>query len=257
MKQNIDVFNQHRTRRRRRFSVVLLICLVLFGYFSIHYFNTQSSIISVEAQKLTELAMSRGEHILAVKKLDELRVSERAARDGYSRDMFGKVWAEYYGCDVRNIILQRDLQEAIIDDNRCTVLEGTLEDDPFTGANIRFKKGDSGKSIHIEHIVSLSDAWQKGAQNMVVEDRQTFANDPLNLVAVDGEANMTKGDSDASEWLPRQEYQCMYVARQIAVKNKYRIWVTRAEHRAMRKVLESCPGQLLPIDLSGLNKDDW
>ena len=32
--------------------------------------------------------------------------------------------------------------------------------------------------------------------------RREFANDPLNLLAVDGRQNQAKGDADASEWLP-------------------------------------------------------
>ena len=66
--------------------------------------------------------------------------------------------------------------------------------------------------------------------------------------AVDGKANDDKGASDASDWLPpNKQYDCRYVARQIAVKQKYRLWVTPAEHYAIQKVLNSCPTQPLPI----------
>jgi hypothetical protein len=254
MKQSIEIYTEANLRRRRRFSVVSIVAVVVFSYFLTSSLNSQSLGISQESEVLIGLAKSEGQYILAAEKLKELQVSERAARDGYKRDMFGKVWDEYYGCDVRNIILQRDLKNAVIDDNNCTVLEGVLESDPFTGETISFKRGQGGSSIHIEHIVALSDAWQKGAQNMIVEDRQIFANDPLNLIAVDGKANIAKGDSDASEWLPHENYQCMYVARQVAVKVKYSLWVTRAEQRAMRRVLDACPEQLLPVDVSEFNK---
>jgi hypothetical protein len=36
------------------------------------------------------------------------------------------------------------------------------------------------------------------------------------------------------------------VARQVAVKVKYRLWVTAAEHDAMGRVLTSCPNEPAP-----------
>ena len=52
---------------------------------------------------------------------------------------------------------------------------------------------------------------------------------------------------DAATWLPASRaFRCQYVARQIAVKQKYRLWVTQAEKEAMMKVLNTCPGQQLP-----------
>ncbi|HEV7952100.1 MAG TPA: DUF1524 domain-containing protein, partial [Candidatus Saccharimonadales bacterium] len=57
-----------------------------------------------------------------------------------------------------------------------------------------------------------------------------FANDPLELLAVDGEANMQKSDADAASWLPSNKaFRCSYVARQVAIKAKYQLWVTAAE----------------------------
>jgi hypothetical protein len=74
-----------------------------------------------------------------------------------------------------------------------------------------------------------------------------LANDPLELLAVDGPLNGQKSDSDAASWLPpNKSYRCAYVSRQIAVKAKYGLWVTQAEKDAMRNVLKSCPTQLIP-----------
>ena len=96
--------------------------------------------------------------------------------------------------------------------------------------------------------MALSDAWQKGAQQLDQDTRETLANDPLELLAVDGESNQQKSDSDAASWLPpNKEYRCRYVARQIAVKQKYVLWITQAEHDAMKRVLHNCPDQVLPI----------
>ena len=76
-----------------------------------------------------------------------------------------------------------------------------------------------------------------------------MANDPLELLAVDGPTNSAKGDADAASWLPPNKgFRCAYVARQIAVKSKYRLWVTVAEKNSMAAVLATCPVQGLPIE---------
>jgi hypothetical protein len=96
-------------------------------------------------------------------------------------------------------------------------------------------------------VVSLSNAWDTGAEQLSDADREALANDPLNLLAVDGPTNISKGDSDASEWLPPVvSFQCPLVARQIAVKRKYGLWVTPNERDSMVATLTRCPGQRLP-----------
>ena len=93
------------------------------------------------------------------------------------------------------------------------------------------------------------DAWQTGAQQLDAPTLLQFANDPLNLLAVDGPTNQGKGDSDAASWLPPNKgYRCAYVSRQVAVKRRYRLWVTPAERAAIAGVLAGCPGQRLPTD---------
>jgi hypothetical protein len=101
--------------------------------------------------------------------------------------------------------------------------------------------------VDVDHVVALADAWQKGAQQLSPARREVFANDPLELLAVSSTANRIKGDGDAATWLPSNKaFRCDYVARQIAVKQKYELWVTQAEHDAMARVLSTCPGQKLP-----------
>ena len=179
--------------------------------------------------------------------LKTIAVKGRAPKTGYARTQFGDGWATIRGCDTRNIILNRDLKQAVASDG-CKVDSGTL-DDPYTGKTIVFKRGaDTSADVQIDHVVALSDAWQKGAQQLPKERRQALANDPLELLAVDGPANQAKGDGDAATWLPpNKAFRCQYVARQIAVKSKYSLWVTRAEHDAIATILSNCPGQSLPV----------
>lgn len=180
----------------------------------------------------------------AVTVLESLAVKGRAPKTGYDRSQFGNGWATVNGCDTRNIILFRDLEQPIVD-NDCKVLSGILND-PYTGTVINFDKSNS-TAIQIDHVVALGDAWQKGAQQLSKEERIKLANDPLELIAVDGPANQQKSDGDAATWLPSNKgFRCEYVARQIAVKQKYSLWVTEAEKKAMRSVLNDCPMQALP-----------
>jgi len=181
---------------------------------------------------------------LAAEALQQLAVKGRAPKTDYSRSQFGNGWATTSGCDTRNIILYRDLQQPVTDE-KCAVISGTLND-PYTGTTITFTKGSS--DIQIDHVVALSDAWQTGAAGFTRQLRIQLANDPLELLAVQGAANQQKSDGDAATWLPsNKSFRCEYVARQIAVKQKYSLWVIPAEKQAILDVLSACPGQALPI----------
>jgi hypothetical protein len=150
---------------------------------------------------------------------------------------------------MREYILARDLTQVTFrPDDGCTVVSGTL-DDPYTGKTIHFTRGPStSEAVQIDHVVALGDTWQKGAQQLSPQTREQLYNDPLELLAVDGTANQQKGDGDAATWLPADKaYRCRYIARQIAVKAKYHLWVTGAEHDAMAHILSTCPTQALPV----------
>ena len=147
-------------------------------------------------------------------------------------------------CDARSDILRRDLINIAIKTGTggCEVLSGDLAD-PYTGVAVHYVRGGASE-VDIDHVVSLGDAWQTGAQAMSVGQRTALANDPLNLLAVGASVNREKGDADAAAWLPpNTAFRCTYVARQIAVKAGYRLWVTAAERDAMNSVLSGCPGQ--------------
>lgn len=198
-----------------------------------------------------ERAIQEAQPRTALAVLGTLVVKGRAAKTGYSRTEFGQVWADAdrNGCDTRNDVLRRDLTGYVLKEGTrgCTVLRGTLRD-PYTGTTIRFVRGPStSTAVQIDHVVALSDAWQKGAQSWPLTKRVAFANDSLNLLAVSGSANMSKSDGDAATWLPPvRAYRCAYVARQVGVKVKYGLWITPAEREATGRVLAGCPSLLVP-----------
>lgn len=183
----------------------------------------------------------------AASALKQLAVKGRAPKTGYTRAQFSNGWGKIETCDVRNYILARDMTDVAYVDDTCKVKTGTLAD-PYTGKIISFLRGDgTSDDVQIDHVVALGDAWQKGAQQLTPAERYSLANDPLELLAVDGKANQDKSDSDAASWLPpNKDFRCNYVARQIAVKAKYKLWITQAEYSAMAQILTGCPDQDLP-----------
>jgi hypothetical protein len=172
--------------------------------------------------------------------LATLPVKGRAPRTGFVRSAFGPAWADVdgNGCRTRDDVLARDLEQPQYRD-RCVVVAGVLLD-PYTHQRLVFRKADAA-AVQVDHVVALSDAWQKGAQQWSPEKRLAFANDPLELLAVGARVNEQKSDADAASWLPPYKpFRCAFVARQVQVKARYGLWVTPAERDAIRRVLARC-----------------
>ena len=179
---------------------------------------------------------------LATEILEKLEVKGRAPKTGYKRTEFYNGWPTVEGCSLRQRILKREFGDSAVLDG-CTVVAGEF-DEPYTGEHRVFTEKSEISTIQIDHVVALSDAWQKGAQYMPYEVRNSIATDPLNLLAVDGSANEKKSDGDAATWLPpNKKFRCAYVARQVSVKYKYGLWVTEAEKEAILRVLTNCPNE--------------
>lgn len=236
-------------RKHRLKSALLILITILLGL-ALDYdqkrrlqLESPPEVAGVESRSATRDPASQS----ALETLALIDIKGRAPKTGYSRSHFGDGWSKIGNCDTRNIILQRDLTMLQLMPDDCLVRSGILND-PYTGSKLSFIRGPStSQLVQIDHVVALSDAWQKGAQLLTRELREKLANDPLNLMAVEGRANQDKADGDAATWLPaNKDYRCSYVARQTAVKYKYSLWVTLAERDAIARVLADCPDQILP-----------
>lgn len=215
--------------------------------------NYQSSWELTITEALTESTQSKGvqksleigltsQQSLEI--LKQIPIKGRAPKTGYSRAAFGPQWSDVdrNGCDTRNDILKRDLINIVFrEKTRDCVIESGVLLDPFSNMEIKFERGQkSSMLVQIDHLVSLSNAWQTGIFQSSLKERTAFANDPINLLAVKGSLNSQKGDGDAATWLPPYKpFRCKYVALQINVKAKYGLWVTRAEQEAMVRILSS------------------
>lgn len=231
--------SEHKVRR----MIISIIMLIISAGIIASHPNLQQPTVSPPKTPTTNAVTPSGDVSEA---LNKIPVKGRAPKTEYSRAQFGDGWESLAGCDTRNVILRRDLAAAVADE-KCHIVSGQLND-PYTGKSIAFARGETtSDDVQIDHVVALSNAWQTGAQTLTREQRIHLANDPLELLAVDGEANQQKSDSDAASWLPSNKaFRCQYVARQVAVKAKYQLWVTQSEKDAIQRVLSSCPGQTLP-----------
>lgn len=184
-----------------------------------------------------------GAGLLVTEVLEKLEVKGRAPKTGYKREEFYSGWPNVDGCSLRQRIILREFGESAVLDG-CNVVAGEY-DEPYTGEHLKFReRAEISSGVQIDHVVALSDAWQKGAQYFTADKRYEIATDPLNLLAVDASANKKKSDGDAATWLPaNKKFRCQYVARQVSVKYKYSLWVTEAEKEAILRVLESCPSE--------------
>ncbi|EFV14439.2 HNH endonuclease family protein [Segniliparus rugosus] len=182
-----------------------------------------------------------------------LRVVETRprARD-YRRSEFGEAWTDdtdaplgRNGCDTRNDVLDRDLtHKQYVAIRRCpqAVASGDLHD-PYTGRWVHFQRGkDTSAKVQIDHIVPLAYAWDMGARNWAPEVRRRFANDPANLVAVDGDANEDKGDQPPGLWMPKEEaFRCPYARQFAAVAKAYDLAVDARSAKVIAKTVQECP----------------
>lgn len=178
-------------------------------------------------------------------RLTRLATTAPAYEIAYDRTRdFGTAWidVDHNGCDTRNDILRRDLAAKTFrpDSGGCIVVSGSLID-PYTGAELSFSKSDAA-AVQIDHLVPLHAAWILGAWRWSPRRRIEFANDPRNLVAVDGPSNQQKSDRLADRWRPEnRRIRCTYAINTVAVHATYRLAVTRSERHALQRMLRSCP----------------
>lgn len=227
-----------RKRSHRRLYRVIAVLLLLGGVITWLVVNPAS----YEKEQSEQPVLAEGTK-LAKDVLGQLEVKGRAPKTGYKRTEFYDTWPNVDGCSLRQKIIKREFGDTAVLDG-CDVVAGEY-DEPYTGEHLKFtQKPEISKGVQIDHVVALSDAWQKGAQYMNYDKRHQMATDPLNLLAVDSSANQQKSDGDAATWLPKNKnFRCQYVARQVSVKYKYGLWVTEAERDAIAKVLETCPNE--------------
>lgn len=233
--------------KQRRFVAVITALLGVVLWLILNPASYEQLFVKIENSgensAATVVAKDGSDVKLVTEALERLEIKGRAPKTGYKREEFYDGWPTVDGCSLRQRIIRREFGESAVLDG-CNVLAGEF-DEPYTGEHLKYEtREEISDGIQIDHVVALSDAWQKGAQYMSADTRYEIATDPLNLLAVDAAANKKKSDGDAATWLPaNKKFRCQYVARQVSVKYKYGLWVTEAEKTAILNVLQSCPDE--------------
>ena len=171
----------------------------------------------------------------AVQLLDSLPVSSGSPA-GYDRELF-RHWTTVpgTGCSTRQVVLIDERTAGSV--RGCAVAGGTWLSayDDVTVSNPR--------SLDIDHMVPLKEAWLSGAWRWTPATRTAFANDlgyGMSLVAVTASTNRSKSDRDPAQWLPAAN-RCAYAKGWVGVKYRWRLSVDPAEKSALQRVLRGCP----------------
>lgn len=175
--------------------------------------------------------------------IEKVATKGRGPKTGYDRDAFGYAWKDsapgnipfaHNGCDSRNDLLKRDGEKVKFrNGSDCVVTSMTLHD-PYTGRTISWTKTHA--TVQIDHVMPLSYDWQMGASHWTKGKREDIANDPLNLIPVDGPTNGSKSDSGPAAWLPpNKQIRCSYSVRVAQVSLKYDLPVTSPDKAMMLK----------------------
>ena len=69
-----------------------------------------------------------------------------------------------------------------------------------------------------------------GASTWSQDTRESFANNPANLLSVEASLNRQKGANGLNEWLPPAN-RCQYIARFLRVVKTYKLTLSQQEAR--------------------------
>jgi len=154
--------------------------------------------------------------------------------DKYVRSKFGSGWTTKNCRDTRARLLVETstLPVRFATNDGCLVTSGRWVSS-WTGDVLN--AGD----IDIDHVVALSWAWHRGAAAWKRGRRVEFANDPVNIVAVEASLNRSKSDQGPDQWLPPAG-QCGYVARFYRIVKLYKLEPRPAENEWIRAFLDDC-----------------
>lgn len=132
--------------------------------------------------------------------------------------------------DTRNELLKsRSLVAVKMNKKGCKVIAGKWADYYYPEFHTNPKKVD------IDHVVPLKNANETGGASWTKKKKETFANDPQNLVITNRSYNRKKGSKGIDGWLPvHREYACKYIKNWIIIKNKYGLHFTHPEQNTIK-----------------------
>lgn len=161
--------------------------------------------------------------------------SNAAGPGGFTQGKFGYGWADdnHDGCDTRMDVVAHWLRTPVLA-GMCDS-SGTVPD-PYSGQALLMPQ-----QAHLDHVVSLADAWASGAAEWTAQQRSDFYNDQADLVPTSAEMLMAKDGRGPDQWLPPDRaYWCTYASAYLGVKSAYHLTVTDAQVATLRAALDTC-----------------
>lgn len=103
------------------------------------------------------------------------------------------------------------------------------------------KSFTNASELQIDHVVPLKWAHGHGGATWSKEKKRRFANDPINLLAVQGTLNQSKGAKGPDEWLPpNHPYRCQYIVHFNRVVEHYGLAYIPSEKRIVDRLVKAC-----------------
>ncbi len=170
-----------------------------------------------------------------------IRVLPVAAEDrtGYERTKF-KHWVDEDadGCNTRHEVLLAEAVEPPTVSGRCTISGGVWHS-YYDDTDV-----PNARSLDIDHLVPLAEAWDSGASSWSAQERQRYANDLADgrsLIAVSARENRSKADQDPREWLPTDPAGlCRYIEEWTVVKSRWGLSADPSEAAALTTLADDC-----------------
>lgn len=132
------------------------------------------------------------------------------------------------------ILKSRSLTRVTFKKNGCQVKAGKWADYYYPEYHLL------ASDVDIDHLVPLKNAHLTGGANWSSKDKETFANDPENLVITKRSYNRKKSDKGIDGWLPvHQTYACKYITDWKKIKKKYNLQLSQAEKNTIN--IARCP----------------
>ncbi|MGW7428636.1 HNH endonuclease [Streptomyces sp. NPDC054861] len=136
------------------------------------------------------------------------------------------------GCDTRGEVLLEEAVDAPKTGVGCALMDGKWTS-YYDGQSVT-----DPAALRVDHLVSLSEAWESGASGWSAARREKYANDQgaaATLVAVTARSQKDKAGRDPAEWLPSVTGQyCRYAAEWVGTKLRWGLSADKDEVEAVK-----------------------
>ena len=132
------------------------------------------------------------------------------------------------------LILTSRTQVRYTNPRNCIVRIGEWFDE-YTGETFNV-----ATQVEIDHVVPRLYAHTHGGDRWAPEKKLQFSNDPLNIVLIERREVRRKRDRGPSRYLPREEFQCDYVAIWDQISDKYDLQLSARDRSTISRILNEC-----------------